>query len=106
MDPARKEALLEAVRTVQESVSGLEREIMSALSEDGARGPLPDRSPDYRDEWLTLAELGEWLKVSRSTAYELVASKRVPSYRVGRAIRVRRADVERWLEDNRGEFGG
>jgi excisionase family DNA binding protein len=106
MNPGRTEALLEAVRAVQDSVSRLEREIMSAMAEDGRRTPPPPDSSDTTAEWFTLAELGEWLKVSRTTAHGLVSSRELPSYRVGRAIRVRRADVERWLEENRWEVGG
>jgi excisionase family DNA binding protein len=106
MDPARTEALLEAVRAVQDSVSRLEREIMAALAEDVRRTPLPADSSGTTNEWFTLPELGEWLKVSRTTAYGLVSSRELPSYRVGRAIRVRRADVERWLEEIRWEVGG
>jgi excisionase family DNA binding protein len=106
MDSARTEALLEAVRAVQDSVSRLEREIMAAMAEDGRRTSPPPDSSDKTAEWFTLAELGEWLKVSRTTAYRLVSTREIPAYRIGRAMRVRRADIERWLEENRWEVGG
>ena len=59
------------------------------------RGNMPD-------EWFTLAELGDWLKVSRTTVYRLIREKRIPAYRVGCSPRIRRRDVERWLEDEGG----
>jgi excisionase family DNA binding protein len=90
--------LLEAVRAVQESVSELEREIMSAMAQNGLRHGPSVRSSEEASDWLTLADLAVWLKVSRTTAYQLVSSREIPSYRIGRAIRVRRKDVERWLE--------
>ena len=106
MEPSRLEALLEAVRAVQESVSGLEREIMSALAQNGVRHEPSAPSSEEAPEWFTVADLAVWLKVSRTIAYQLVSSREIPSYRIGRSIRVRRTDVERWLEGNRQELGG
>ncbi len=70
MDPARLEALLESVQAVQDAISDLEREVMAAL-----------------------AALAAWLKVGRTTVYRLITSRAVPSYRIGRSVRVRRVDV-------------
>jgi excisionase family DNA binding protein len=52
-------------------------------------------------EWLTVADLCELLGISRTLAYQLVAEHTIPAVRIGRAIRVRRADVEKWLGENR-----
>jgi excisionase family DNA binding protein len=52
-------------------------------------------------EWLTLADLCELLGIGRTLAYQLVAERTIPAVRIGRAIRVRKADVEEWLEENR-----
>jgi excisionase family DNA binding protein len=105
MEPIRLEALLEAVRAVQESVSELERELMSALAQNGLRHEPSAQPSEETSEWLTLANLSVWLKVSKTTAYQLVSSREIPSYRIGRSIRVRRKDVERWLEGNRQVLG-
>ncbi len=53
------------------------------------------------EELLTVPQVQELLKVGRTFAYSLVRSGELPSYRVGRLIRVRRRDVELWLESNR-----
>lgn len=79
---------------------------MVALSEGGKQDTDPTQVSDTTDEWFTLPELGEWLKVSRTTAYRLVSSNELPGYRIGRAIRVRRMDIEKWLMENRWEIGG
>ncbi len=50
------------------------------------------------EELLTVEQVQELLKVGRTFAYALVRSGELPSYRVGRLIRIRRRDVERWLE--------
>jgi excisionase family DNA binding protein len=100
VDVTRLEALLEAVRAVQESVSGLEREIMSALAEGNSRSAPSTKQPGA-DELLTLGELEELLKVGRTTIYRLLSTREIPSYRIGRSVRVGRTDVDRWLEGRR-----
>ena len=52
-------------------------------------------------EWLSVADLCQLLGIGRTLAYQLVAEHTIPAVRVGRAIRVRKADVEQWLEENR-----
>jgi excisionase family DNA binding protein len=37
-------------------------------------------------------------KLGRSTIYREIAAGRLPALRVGRAVRVRRVDVEDWLD--------
>jgi excisionase family DNA binding protein len=100
MDREQLTNLLEAVRSVRAGVFQMEQELLSALSAEQVRHDAPaSRGDNKPDECFTLAELGEWLKVSRTTAYRLVREKRIPAYRIGRATLVRRHDVERWLED-------
>ena len=53
------------------------------------------------EELLTIEQVQELLKVGRTFAYSLVKSGELPSYRVGRLLRIRRTDVEQWLEHNR-----
>jgi putative molybdopterin biosynthesis protein len=53
------------------------------------------------EELLTVDQVQELLKVGRTFAYSLVRSGELPSYRVGRLLRVRRRDVEHWLEENK-----
>jgi excisionase family DNA binding protein len=52
-------------------------------------------------EWLTVADLCEVLGIGRTLAYQLIAERTIPAVRIGRAIRVRKADIEEWLEENR-----
>lgn len=55
-----------------------------------------------RSEWLSGADLAAWLGVSRRTVEEWRYHGRGPvGHRVGRFVRYRRADVERWLAENR-----
>jgi excisionase family DNA binding protein len=52
-------------------------------------------------EWLTVADLCELLGIGRTLTYQLIAERTIPAVRIGRAIRVRKTDVEKWLEENR-----
>ena len=100
MDRERLVALLEAVRNTRAAVFQMEQELLSALTAEQVRRDAPEsRGGDTPEEWFTLAELGAWLKIGRITAYKLIQERRIPAYRIGRATRVRRRDVERWLED-------
>ena len=58
------------------------------------------------NEVLTVSDLQELFKVSRCTAYRLVWSKRVPSIRLGKTIRIPRAALERLLETAQSQKGG
>ena len=47
---------------------------------------------------LTIDELAEYLKISRSTLYKLAQEGRVPCRKVGRHWRFRKQAIDRWLE--------
>jgi putative molybdopterin biosynthesis protein len=55
----------------------------------------------YAEELLTVEQVQELLKVGRTFAYSLIRSGELPSYRVGRLLRIRRRDVDQWLESKR-----
>jgi hypothetical protein len=53
------------------------------------------------EEWLSATELGEWLGIVRSKAHALLRDE-ILAHRIGRStLRVRRYDVEAWLQSNR-----
>lgn len=52
-------------------------------------------------EWWSPKELHEWLGCGRTKIYELLQSGEIPSYRIGRLVRVRKEDVELFLERSR-----
>ena len=55
-------------------------------------------------EVMTVKDLAAYLQIGRSYAYYLVRTGEIPSFAVGRNIRVRRSDVNRWLAANRREL--
>ncbi len=52
-------------------------------------------------EWMSPEELWEWLGIGKTKCYEMLAHGEIPSYKIGSLRRIKRTDVERWLEDRR-----
>ena len=48
------------------------------------------------------AEVADILQVSRAMAYKLLQQGEIPTVRIGKSVRVRRADLERYIHE-RGE---
>jgi excisionase family DNA binding protein len=55
------------------------------------------RAPEY-GEVFTPEELADYLKVGRTYAYRLLATREVSSFTIGRLRRIRRQDAERYVE--------
>ena len=49
---------------------------------------------------LTAKQVEEILNIGRSTTYQLIQSGELPSVRIGRAVRVRIKDLERFISKN------
>ena len=95
-DGGRLGGLLDAVKETRAAVYRMEQEVLALLAEDWSHSTSePQRVAGAQDEWLTQGELGDWLKVSRTTVYRLIREGQIPTYRIGRSIRVRRADEGR-----------
>ncbi|GAB6274764.1 MAG: hypothetical protein STSR0004_16290 [Peptococcaceae bacterium] len=49
---------------------------------------------------LTVQEAANVLRLKRSTAYELVRQRVIPSFKVGRHIRIARNELEKLIKNN------
>jgi excisionase family DNA binding protein len=56
---------------------------------------------DARHEFMKVAEVAQELRIARSRAHELIANGTIPAVKIGRSVRVRRKELERWLEGRR-----
>ncbi len=57
-----------------------------------------------RDQLLTVKELADYLGVPVATLYQWRYRREgPPGFRVGRYLRYRRSDIERWIEDRIGQ---
>lgn len=50
------------------------------------------------DEIMTIKELAEYLKIAEKTAYRFVSEGKIPGFKVGSARRFRKAEIDRWIE--------
>lgn len=54
-------------------------------------------------EILTIQEVAEYLKLNEKTAYRLASAKKIPGFKVGGSWRFKRADIEKWIEDQKAQ---
>jgi excisionase family DNA binding protein len=52
------------------------------------------------DDYLTVDEIADKLRVSKMTIYRLIHAGELPSVRIGSSFRVTRANLARYLEGN------
>jgi excisionase family DNA binding protein len=57
------------------------------------------------DKLLKAGEVAELLQLSHSKAYNLMQRGEIPTVRMGRTVRVRRSDLEEFIEKNKAEGG-
>ncbi len=46
---------------------------------------------------LSLNELAEYLRVSKSTLYQLSEGGKIPSFKVGKQLRFRKNAIDKWI---------
>lgn len=61
---------------------------------------MPDgfRAPSYADEFLTVAEVADLLKLNPQTVRNWIEQGRLPAVRVGRRVRITRLDLDEVIE--------
>ncbi len=57
------------------------------------------------DDWLSTAEAAKALGITPRTLYRFIDQGEMPAYRFGRVIRLRRSEVEMFVEAQRIEPG-
>jgi excisionase family DNA binding protein len=50
------------------------------------------------DSILTIPEVARYLKISKSKMYSLVSKEEIPHLKIGRNVRIRRQDLQAWIE--------
>lgn len=48
---------------------------------------------------MTIKEVSEYLKLTKKTAYRLVAEGKIPGFKVGGSWRFRRDEIENWTKE-------
>ncbi len=53
----------------------------------------------HEDELLRPGEVQKVLRIGRSKLYEMIARQELPVVRIGRAVRIPRRELERWIAE-------
>jgi excisionase family DNA binding protein len=69
-------------------------------SNNTAREGTTMEHPEMGYRLLRVEEVAEILQVSRAFGYQLVQRGEIPGVHLGRAVRVRREDLQRYIEAN------
>lgn len=54
--------------------------------------------PVDKESILTIDELADYLKISKSTLYKLVQARKIPGQKVGRHWRFHRDAIDQWIK--------
>jgi excisionase family DNA binding protein len=63
--------------------------------------PKPRANDGIRGEIMTLHQVADYLNCHYTTAYRLVRQSGLPTLRLGSDYRIRRADLEEWIAQQR-----
>ena len=99
---ADSDALARLKRALEDHHRALE-ELESAVLEfeEAVEGRAVNR-PQARDfELLSIPQICQFLAMGKSWVYRRIHNGEIPSVRLGRAIKVRRSDLEQYLEEHR-----
>ena len=62
---------------------------------------VKDRSKEQNssvDEFVTLNELCDWLKLKKDYVYALTSQRAIPHLKIGRHLRFNKQEIREWLE--------
>jgi predicted DNA-binding transcriptional regulator AlpA len=82
-------------------------ELLSQLGVDEVQRLMAEAIKDMvKKEWLTPEELQEEYGISIHAQNRMRMERRIPYSKVGKFIRYKRSEIEKWLEDHKIEMVG
>jgi excisionase family DNA binding protein len=91
--------LKQALKTHREALEELESALLEF--EEAVEGRVPDR-PESRDlELLSIGQVCQRLGMGKSWVYRRIHEGEMPSVKLGRTIKIRRSELEDYLEEHR-----
>jgi excisionase family DNA binding protein len=72
------------------------------MSDSGDAGDAPDAPSDTAPiEWMGTHEAARYLGITPRTLYRFINDGAVPAYKMGRVIRLKRPELDAFIEANR-----
>ena len=91
--------LKQALQTHHRSLEELESALLEF--EEAIEGRVLDR-PESRDfELLSIPQVCQRLGMGKSWVYRRIHNQEIPSVRLGRTIKIKRSDLDQYLEEHR-----
>lgn len=56
-------------------------------------------NPANMKEYLSVADMAKEFGIHEMTFYRMIRDKKIPAFKIGSQWRIRRADLEKWLEN-------
>ena len=92
--------LRQTLRAHREALEGLESALLEF--EESIDGKAQERSQERKGlDLISIPELCQELGMGKSWVYRRLRSGEIPSVKLGRSIKVKRADLEEYLENHR-----
>ncbi len=54
----------------------------------------------HDDPILTVRQVADYLQLSKSKVYYMIQRRKIPYIRLGKNVRIRKSDLERWIESH------
>ena len=93
------ERLRQALEIHRQALEELETALLEF--EDALREGMPEARGGRSFELLSIAEVCKTLGMGKSWTYRRIRSGEIPSVKLGRSIKVKRSDLEEYLEKRR-----
>jgi excisionase family DNA binding protein len=104
-DPARVEEIpTEAIPTLLAQLaaaqSALAARLLSAIPDNSGERPRSRTASEQAAQLITVADASRQLAFKPAYIYELVRQGRLPAVRQGKYVRIRPADLQRWIQQH------
>jgi excisionase family DNA binding protein len=53
------------------------------------------------EKWLTVEEIGSYLRVTKDTIYKWIGHRDMPAHRVGKRWMFQRSEVDAWIKEGK-----
>ncbi len=94
--------LKQALQTHHRALEELESAVQAF--EEAADGNVLDRPESRHFELLSVPQVCEHLGMCKSWVYRRIHNQEIPSVSLGRSIKIKRSDLEQYLEEHRNTF--
>jgi excisionase family DNA binding protein len=95
------ENIRQALETHRRAIEELESSFLRLEEILEGQGTLQSNGREDPSELLSIAQVCQKLAMGKSWVHQRIRSGEIPSVRLGRNIRIKRADLEKYLENHR-----